>query len=139
MTGPSGTGKTELAKYVVRELVENKYKMGELTKDEYQKYSQDVLYLSGHPDATNTELWGKRVMDNTQYLTAQSSDAEVHNTGKKMISEVEKQSQDMQKFRYAMSALEQSMKTGIPIIIDEFLRYPESLLAYLKFFWSRKP
>lgn len=104
---------------------------GQLSEEDYQKYSKNLLYLSGHPDATTTELWGKWVMDNPN-ATAKEKET--------VLETMEKTdpNRNRQLFRYAYSALEESMRTGIPVIIDEFLRYPETLLAAMKFHWSRK-
>lgn len=132
LTWPSGTGKTEIAKRVVRDLINNMHDTGELSDADYEKYSKNLLYLSGHPDATTTELWGKRVMDNPNATSKETETA---------LETMEKSDphRNRQLFRYAYSTLEESMRTGIPIIIDEFLRYPEALLATMKFHWSRKP
>lgn len=105
---------------------------GQLSEEDYQKYSKNLLYLSGHPDATTTELWGKWVMDNPN-ATAKEKEKELQ------TMEKTDPNRNRQLFRYAYSALEESMRTGIPVIIDEFLRYPETLLAAMKFHRSRKP
>lgn len=136
LTGPSGTGKTELAKYAVREIIANMYQNGELSLEEYQDYSKDLLYLSGHPDATKNELGGSLVLDVEHIKDEKQKKQKWEKIMQNLETEADSQSP---KFKYAYSKLEKSMMTGIPIIIDEFLRYPESLLAYMKFFWSRKP
>ncbi len=113
-------------------MVKNMRASGQLSESDYQKYSKNLLYLSGHPDATTTELWGKWVMDNPNTTSEQAE---------KALETMEKTDPhwNRQLFRYAYSTLEESMRTGIPIIIDEFLRYPETLLASMKFHRSRKP
>ena len=125
LTGPAGTGKTELAKYTVRKLLNMLMNREQISKEEFELLSQDVPALSGHPDATKNEFLGKIVP-----LTKQSPE---------QLSNIRDQAQDKPMFDFAMSKLELACKIGLPIIIDEFLRYPESALAYLKFFRSRKP
>jgi MoxR-like ATPase len=127
LTGPAWTWKTELAKHVQRQMIDDMHISGQIDKEEYQMLHDDLPYLSWNPDATKSELRWKRVAANKAKNDTQ------------MIDELQKEKQDNQLFDYAYSKLELSIKYGIPIIIDEFLRYPESLLAYLKFFWSRKP
>ncbi len=165
LTGPSGTGKTELAKYLQREMMDDMKLTGQLSESDYEMLYHDLPYLSGNPDATKSELRGKRVSakdspsqqdknnENSsllteihQILSQLSANPEMdgalqENIRKKLwsMSELDINKNNTKLFDYSYSKLEMSIKYGIPIIIDEFLRYPESLLAYLKFFWSRKP